>query len=83
MPVKNKPRGDPKRTAAVKKAMTDKRNGVNRPKKGSLPRNPHAQTRAPGDKKMKRVQFLQLTHDVPSIAEESKKVNESEVFDNK
>ena len=77
---KNKSRGDPKRNAAVKKAWLDKRNGVNRPKKGSLPLNPHAQHRAPGEKKMKRVEFLKLTHDVPAIAEESKKVQENEVF---
>ena len=76
---KNKPRGDPKRTAAVKKAVLDKKNGVNRPKKGSLPLHPHRR-KNPADKKMKRVDFLQLTHDVPAIAEESKKVQENEVF---
>ena len=84
MPVHNKRRGDPKRTAAIKKAMIDKRNGVNQPKKG--PRNPHAQTRRPGEKKItrrefeKKVAFGQLTHDVPAIAAEDKKVEEKEVF---
>tara|TARA_R110001583_G_scaffold61_5_gene774 strand:+ start:1278 stop:1520 length:243 start_codon:yes stop_codon:yes gene_type:complete len=78
MPSKNKPAGDPKRIAMIKKGLNTK------PKNGQP--NPYAQHRRPGEKKItrrefeKKVAFGQLTHDVPAIAAEDKKVEEKEVF---
>ena len=81
MPSKNKPAGDPKRIAMIKKGLNTTRNQT---KKGQP--NPYAQHRRPGEKKItrrefeKKVAFGQLTHDVPTIAAEDKKVKENEVF---
>ena len=77
MPSKNKPRGDPKRIGT--------KGGLNtKPKKG--PPNPLSQPRRHGERKIthkqfqEKVAFGQLTHDVPAIAAEDKKVEEKEVF---